>query len=406
MKKITILFAVAMLVFACSSQEKAQITIHTAQIEAFHNLMQYVEEKAGGKLSCKGGDEIELQIAFDRNSKDSKLNALIDSLLNSSVVYLRGDMKNITVRGFSEKAPIGKEAYKMAFTILPDFCVDMSARMPEIWVQYWNHEQREHVRDAIIELKTNMDEVVESIKSNLTAFLPDDVDMNTEMNIHIIVDGYSGGFMYGNTIVMDLVWQVIDGEFVDASNFILTLTHEMHHIYYGKWFAERFANKERNEGEKYLYIYQRSFIFEGVAQQLFEIGLLVKPEVVQMYANRELIAELFDEWISLMRNMKGDSPQVAFSVFQNAWGDASIERLKRYWSGDPDSIEYAGRPTAIYYVSYNMYKSILEYGGHEKLKYVIENPDKLLSVFNELYTESMLIPRIPDDIVKIWQDNF
>ena len=48
---------------------------------------------------------------------------------------------------------------------------------------------------------------------------------------------------------------------------------------------------------------------------------------------------------------------------------------------------------------------IYKYGGHEKLKYVIENPEKLLSVFNELYTESMLIPRIPDDIVNIWQNN-
>ena len=125
-----------------------------------------------------------------------------------------------------------------------------------------------------------------------------------------------------------------------------------------------------------------------------------------MFANKELITELFNEWISMLRGVKGDSPQTAWAIFQESFGDIAIERLKKYYPGSMDSLEYPNRPTALYYLSYNMYNSIFESGGNEKLKYVIENPDKLLWVYNELHTDSMLIPRIPNDVIKLWQDNF
>ena len=78
--------------------------------------------------------------------------------------------------------------------------------------------------------------------------------------------------------------------------------------------------------------------------------------------------------------------------------------MEKYYPGKIDS--YAGRPTAMYYLSYNIYNSIFQTGGHDQLKYVIENPEKLLSVYNELYSESMLVPQIPDDVVALWQVNF
>jgi hypothetical protein len=73
--------------------------------------------------------------------------------------------------------------------------------------------------------------------------------------------------------------------------------------------------------------------------------------------------------------------------------------LKKYYPGNIDSIEYERRPNFTYYLSYNIYNLIFESGGHENLKYVIENPDKLLLVYNELYTDSMVVPKIPDDVV-------
>ena len=107
--------------FLSNNYGKAQISIHTVQIEAFHNLMSYAEEKAGGKLTCKNANEIELQTAFDKNSNDSKLNALIDSLLTSSAQYFPQVIENVNARFSSEKVAKGREAYKVAFTVLPDF---------------------------------------------------------------------------------------------------------------------------------------------------------------------------------------------------------------------------------------------------------------------------------------------
>jgi len=397
MKKLLLFLGCLLLSY---SYGQAQVNIHTAQIEAFHNLMNYVEEKAGGKLTCKNANEVELQTAFDKNSVDSKLNALIDSLLNSSAQYLPKVIENVNARLYSEKAAKGKEAYKVAFTVLPDFCINMTAGMPEIWVEYWNNEHRELVENTIAELNTNIEDVLENIKSELEVLLPDDIDMNSEQNIHLVVDGNRGGYQFDNHILMDVIY----GDLTDFSLFISVLKHEMHHAYYRQWFVEKMSNKERSEIDSYLYEYQRGFIFEGLAQR-YDLPFASK-EIKQMFANKDLIVELFDEWISVMRLAKGDSPQTALAIVQNQYGDIAVERLKRYWQGSTPPTSYANRPTVTYYVSYNLYNSIFESGGYKKLKYVIENPDKLLLVYNELYTDSMLVPRIPDDIVMMWQSNF
>jgi hypothetical protein len=400
MKKL-LLFLGFLLLFC--SYGKAQLIIHTSEIEKFHNLMKYIEEKAGGKLSCSHGDTTELQTAFEKNSEDSKLIALIDSLMNTTVRYERGGIRHITVKNFSEKIPTAKEAYRVAFAVLPDFCVELVGGIgnkTEIWVEYWNnHEHRKHIENSAIELSTNMEAIVESMMPDLKALFPDDVDMNVEVNIHLIIDGHDGGFFYGNHTVMDL----LSGEFADFANFFAVLTHEIHHIYYSNWLGERFTNKERSQGEKRLVNYQFRFIIEGIATR-YDFPFF-SSEVKQMYANKDLLAELFDEWITFMREIKNDSSQ----AWEMAWdylGDRSIEWQKKYWPGDTNSIMQGYRPTVFYYVSYNLFNSIYEHGGQEKLKYVIENPDKLLSVYNELYTDSMLMPRIPDDIVIIWQNNF
>jgi len=383
---------------------KAQITINTAQIEAFHNLMQYIEQKAGRTLSCECLEGVDLQAVFDKNSQDSTLNVLIENLLNSSPYYLPERLRFVGVwlTDDGEATAQGKHAYRIAFTILPDFCVRISGRMSETWIQYWNHEDRNQVDNSIGELKANQKEIIKNAKPGIKALLPDDVDMNAEINIHIITAGNAGDHMFGNDIMMDMIWWVLYESF-DISRFTKVLKHEIHHVFYIPWLAERFGNKERNLGERLLWRYQESFILEGVAS-FFDFPLS-SPEGKQMFANRELIAELFDEWTTVIRGLMGDSPRKYFSIFQNEWGPVSVERLKRFWPGDPDSIVFAGRPTVTYSVSHNIYLSILESGGHEKLKFVIENPAKLLSVFNELHTECMIVPRVPDDIVVLWKNN-
>jgi len=84
MKK-AILFSCFFLLFLFNG--KAQITIHTNQVERFHELMKYLEEKAGGKLYCKYANETELQAAYRKDASDFKQNALIDSLLTQLAVF-------------------------------------------------------------------------------------------------------------------------------------------------------------------------------------------------------------------------------------------------------------------------------------------------------------------------------
>ena len=391
-----------MLFFVCISlfcfYGKSQISIHTNQVERFHDLMRYSEEKAGGKLNCKRANEVELQVIFDKNANDSRLNALIDSLLNTSVLYSPEVIKNVSIRQLKEAK--GKEAYRIALTIFPDFCMDITAGMTSIWMDYWNSEYRYRTDNIVTQLKTNKNELIEIIETECKALLPDGADMNIEINIHIIVDGNRGSFQFDNNAMMDMAF----GDFGDFSVFVNVLKHEMHHAYYGKWLAEKMSNKERNEIENYFYEFQKSFLFEGIAQRYTHKDL--SAEVKQMYANKELITELFDEWISLIREVKGNSPLEAFSTYQNNEFDSAVERLKKYYPGNKDSIEYPHRPNFTYYLSYNIYNSIFESGGQEKLKYVIENPDKLLLVYNELHTNSAVVPKIPNDIVMLWQENF
>ena len=229
MKKL--LLFLGCLLLSCS-YGKAQIIIHTSEIGKFHNLMKYIEEKAGETLNCKKGNETELQATFGKNSKDEKLTALIDSLMNTTVRYYRGGIGHIKVENFSEKIPVAKEAYRVAFTILPDFCVDIVGGIgnkTEIWVDYWNnYAHRERIENAIIKLNANMEKMVDSMTSDLKALLPDDVDMNAEVNIHLIIDGHDGAFFMGNHIVMDL----LSDDFANFSTDFSTLTHEIHHVYY------------------------------------------------------------------------------------------------------------------------------------------------------------------------------
>jgi len=83
--------------------------------------------------------------------------------------------------------------------------------------------------------------------------------------------------------------------------------------------------------------------------------------------------------------------------------EKAVERGKKYYQGKNESQHISA--LARYFLSYHIYNSIFEAAGQEKLKYLIENPDKLLLFYNELYTDSMIVPRIPDDIILLWQEN-
>jgi hypothetical protein len=273
--------------------------------------------------------------------------------------------------------------------------------MTDTWINlYWNSEIKQLLNSALSEFEASKNEIIESVIAACKPLLPSDVDLNIGIEIHIIADGNRAGIQFDNKIIME-AFLLLGLPSLGLPSFIHLLKHEVHHAYYGKWFAKKTANRERNKSERLLYKYQETFISEGIAQRLDFDGF--SPEDKQMFANKELIIELFDEWISLMRELTGDSPQTAHLKYQENHYKNAVERKRKYYPGEMTN--EANRPTVEYYLSYNIYNSIFESGGQEKLMYVIENPDKLLLVYNELHTDSMLVPRIPDDIVTLWKNN-
>jgi len=392
-KKLILLGILAFSFVYCKAQNEGRVTIHTDQVEMFNNLMSYSEEKAGGKLDYKTSDKAQLKIAYDKNAKDSRLNKLIDNLLSSDA-YSDEVVKYVRTNHF--KKAKGKEAYRIAHTVLPDYCINITAGMSHHWVSYWNSLYKHLVDSVLVELKANENEIVESIKAKCKELLPDDANLHSNIDIHIIVDGNRSGFQTGNMIIMD----AYNANVVDMNKFINTLTHEMHHVYYMVWLDEKKTDNKHNKSKNYLYMYQKSFIMEGLAQSFNNFS----PEVKQMYANKKLITELFDEWILMIRKMNGAFPKIKSMKYQKNEYKNAIRRMEQYYPGKIDS--YVNRPTALYYLSYNIYNSIFESGGRDKIKYVIENPETLLSVYNELYSDSMVVPRIPDDVVTIWKNNF
>jgi hypothetical protein len=149
---------------------------------------------------------------------------------------------------------------------------------------------------------------------------------------------------------------------------------------------------------------QISFIKEGIAQQ-FNYPNYPQP-VQEMYHNEELINELFVEWVSLIRKSKKAFPKLNYVLYSKNMDENATERLKKYCPKKSYISALPYRPTVLYYLSYNIYNTILEEGGKEKLLYVIENPGELFAIYNKLHNETMLVPKIPDDIVELWTTNF
>lgn len=377
---------------------ESQIVIHTDQVANFHKLMKYSEDLSNSKLSVRRGNFNELQRSFDNNNRDLQFRLLLDTLLNTSVLYTDEVIGGVTTYDFKDAT--GEQAYRLAFTLLPGYCVNITGGMTESWVRYWNSEHPQIVDKLIKRVTESQDTIISEIKRDCKLLLPEDSDLDLQININTIVDGNRGSFQFGNNVMMDM----INRDYADFSRFVSVIKHEMHHAYYREWMDRRYNNKERAEADGYFYEFQKSFAFEGIAQRYTYDNY--SKEVKQLYSNSDLISELFDEWISLIRATNSPSVLEIFYNYMESQYDNEIKRLKQYYPGNSDSVEFQYRPNFTYYLSYNIYNSIFEIGGLKLLKYVIENPDKLLSTYNKHHVDSMLIPLIPNDVIEKWESNF
>ena len=388
----------------CKAQENLEdkVSISVEPIKRFFHLMNYIESKSETEFNCKRGSKSEMKKVYKLNAKDLQLTSLIDSLLVSRA-YSPPVSRYVKLFGYSNlRKPKGREAYKTAFMLFPNYCVDMTAGMPSLWVNFWKSKDRFRVDTILKKIEANKNNLTKSIIQNCTTLLPKDVDLKLETEIYLTIDGNRSGFQTGNMIIMDMIWAKSSD--YDFQKFKNTLTHELHHVYYEKWLNDAVSIKSLNNRKKLLLEMQINFIKEGTAQQ-FTYPNYPQP-VQEMYYNRELINELFVEWILLIRKTKKAFPKLNYALYsKNIYENATV-RLRKYYPQKITSSAFSYRPTVLYYLSYHIYNTILEEGGKEKLLYVIENPNKLFAVYNKLHNETMLVPKIPDDVVELWTSNF
>ncbi|HCT30431.1 MAG TPA: hypothetical protein DIW31_06800 [Bacteroidales bacterium] len=406
-KNIIYIIVLTSLILSCSKPKYTRakdstntygiIDIDIKQTEKFYDLMNYLEKKSPtgfNNLSTKPDKE-----KIESNFNDKVLINKIDSL-TSLPIYRK--FEKISISWVNKKRYSGKKSYKMAFMYLPFKQINMTAGMPEMWVRFWQNGLDKNVKPLLNYISSNREEFLRKVINKTNIYLPSEAaDSTSKTNIFICIDGNRGSFQWDNNIVMDLLYY----NNFDTSAFTNTLCHELHHRYYVDWLNKNAPLKGITSKQRVLKAFQISLIEEGVAQQFNFVDKNEQSKT--LYNNRQLIEELFNKLVALIREIETQKNIKKWYKTQSRQEfDYSMSLLKKYSPNGYDFRTIPNRPSITYYISYHLYNSIYESGGYDKLKYVIENPKELLNVYNSIYTPEFLIPKIPEDIVNIWRGNF
>ncbi len=401
MKKIGLIIGLTLgffLVFCSFNKHKEiSLTFNLQPAERFINLMNYLEKSnKNGFKNTQISQEAKNQ-NLQLNKKDVELAKKIDSLL-SLPIY--NDFSENMMALIDSTKYLGKEAYRNAFFSLPLECIRMRAGLPELWVKFWENDYNSKAVSFLSEIAKQKDEINKKVVNASLIFLPENIEAK-KIEILFCFDGNRGCFATEDKIIMDM----LSFQDFDISKFSNILAHELHHILYNDYLSNYLSIDEKNQHQKALFSFQERIISEGIAQQINYKDYT--NQVKALYNNEQLIKELYNEWITSMREIsKSNNPVECYEKARSKMWNISEGKLKKYCTSKIESRTMSHRPTIDYYISYQLYNSILQKGGVKKLKYVIEYPDCLLKEYNNVYTETLLIPKIPDDIVDLWKTNF
>lgn len=375
------------------------ININTEPASKFYNIMNYLQGKYEQEFICKNIDKVTIRDNYLSNLNDKRLQGMIDSLLSLPVYGVFSEVSRIYNKNglFAKK---GKKTYINAFNNLPFHCVPMNGGRPNSWVEYWNEGNHHKMRSIIKYIKKNEERIIEDAISRCKQLLPNDCNLNIGADIFIAFDGNRGNFQKDQMIVIDLV----NKELYDTTVFLNVLTHELHHRFYKEWLRNKLSAKKRKRRKKIQLLFQKSLITEGVAQQYTISNYNYQARA--LLHNKMLMKEVYDEWISIARRINSSAfPRMASTKVHKEQFHKEMLWLNKYCNKqiEDETIKY--RPSVIYYISYHLYNSIYTKMGLKGLLHVIENPDQLLNEYNKIYTESMLVPMIPDDIIMQWSNS-
>ncbi len=400
-KKIFILGLVVIIIVAYSgfvNKSEISLVFNLKPAERFISVMNYIEQKNPNGYNYKNIMQFDKNINFQLNKKDIQLNKLIDSLLTLPIYEILSEKMASYIDTFEYN---GIEAYRNAFLSLPFDCIKMRGGLSERWIEFWKRDFDSKAIIFISEIDKQKNEIIKKVvKLNLDV-LPKKIENNLKIEIVFCLDGNKGSFTTDNKIIIDL----INYNYYNNLKISNTIAHELNHILYSKYLDKYILVNNKSLFHKVLLSFQERIILEGVAQQMnFDD---YSNQVKLLYFNEKLIIELYNEWINIMREIsKSNNPIGYYNKEKNEmWNKRGIDRLKKYCFDEINSETLSQRPTIEYYISYHLYNSILLKGSKKKLLYVIENPDCLLQEYNNIYSKSLLIPLIPNDIVDLWRKN-
>lgn len=351
-----------------------KINVDTEPVQRFYDLMEYIEHINGGKIKNSNLPFEKIKIEYQINSKDTLRQQFIDSLLETRP-YSHKYMSYVKAHG-----QVGKDAYRTAYNILgKGVTVNMTAGMPNTWVRFWNSSNRNKI--DLIEIKNSIEEL-EFNSEFMEQYLPKN-GLNNErgITIYFTVDGNRGAYQEDSIMVFDLTGSKLKVDEVLEGTFM----HELHHIYYEDWLDQNITSDPLDDNFRAA---QLSFIKEGLAQFM---NFDTYPQRIQkLYSNKKLLGELFDN--------------LCVGEYDTDYATA-MKLLKRYIFL-PTAKDRPYRPTVLYYLSYNIYKSIEVVGGKEMIDFVIANPEELITTYNSLYDKNiMLFGPLPKEFELRWRAN-
>jgi len=401
MKKILIIFTTVCIILSCQShKETAPLVFNFEQAERFIDVMDYLEAKDSSGFAKENLSDDMISQNFEANSIDVVLNRKIDALLSLSVY---DEFSKITSSNVNDTIYKGRDGYRMSFLFLPKTRIDMPAGMSEQWATYWEKNHDEEVSKVLNKIKSEQERITKKALSASARLLPDDFTPPVTTEVIFCLDGNKGSFTTDSQIFMEMFGFPSDDFNIDR--FTNVLTHELHHINYGYWFSNQLPSGNMSDKQEALFKYLKPLIFEGIAQQFTYNDY--SDEVKLLYHDSLLIEELFTNMTTSVRKIaNSNEPLKIFEEENNKIWENRKYFKNKYSPEGLKQIEFKYAPTLVYYVGYHLYNSILQKGGKERLDFVMVNFDCLLEEYNKIYSPDLLIPKIPDDIVKLWKESF
>tara|TARA_R110002050_G_scaffold585_3_gene4218 strand:- start:886 stop:2082 length:1197 start_codon:yes stop_codon:yes gene_type:complete len=396
MKHLSLLILISIIFIGCEKEPKILLNFNTEPAIKFIQLIDFIEKESKIELDTIEYSKNQIISNYNRNKINKVLNKKIDNLLKLPVYKKLSDITSAFTDSTKFK---GKEAFKFAFLNLPYKGTAMSGGIANSWVEYWKNDYNIKAIDFINELENNSERIKYESISLSKKYFPNIIEENQNVEIAFCFDGNRGSFRNENIIYMDILG------FTDfnINTFTKVLSHELHHVIYSNWLNSRI--KKKSDKEKAIFKLQSRIILEGLAQQINFIDY--SSQVKELYINKELIKKLYENFVeALIEIENSDTPLSTFSEFNTKMWDDSSFLLEKYCNGEIEDKTIPRRPTYDYYISYKIYESIEKNGGFEKLQFVIEYPENLLSEFNRLRNDKDLIPKFPLEIIDLWKNNF